>query len=168
MHERPISRVGEMVLGIVGIVFNIIAIILTLMIVLGVSGFEGTEEHNQIQQDLLNDPTFTDPQEAQMAMDMFNGILGFFGIFGWVFIAILIISTILAIVALASLKRNAKLSGVFFILAGVFAGILSLTSVLFYIAAIMCFVRKTPMREDELLRKADQDIQTQETPYRPF
>lgn len=168
MNGQPISRIGETVLGIVGVVFNLIAIILTLMIVLGLAGFEGTAEHSQLEQEMLNDPIFTNQEEAQAALDMFNGLLGVFGVFGWVFVAILVISSILAIVALIKLKSNAKMAGIFFILAGVFAGILSLTSILFYIAAIMCFVRKTPMRDDPLMRKEDQDIQTQETPYRPF
>jgi len=35
-----------------------------------------------------------------------------------------------------------------FIVAGVLSGIISLTSILFYIAAIMCFVRKPPYQDE--------------------
>lgn len=155
MNNGTISRTGERVLGIIGIVFNIIAIILFAWLITSLSSLEGTPEFEEFQQEIMNDPTFEgSPEEAQMFMEFFmDGI----GVFGWVIVALLVLSTIFAIVALVNLKktRSAQLAGIFFILAGLLAGVLSLTSILFYIAAIMCFVRKPPMREDELYRKDD-------------
>lgn len=155
MNNGTISRTGERVLGIIGIVFNILTIILLAWLITSISGLEGTAEFEQFEQDIMNDPAFEgSPEEAQMVVDF---IIGGTGVFGWALVAMLVLSTILAIVALINLKKtsNASLAGVFFILAGLLAGVLSLTSILFYIAAIMCFVRKPPMRDDELHRRDD-------------
>jgi len=155
MNNGTISRTGERVLGIIGIVFNILAIILLAWLITSINGLEGTAEFEQFEQDIMNDPAFEgSPEEAQMVVDF---IIGGTGVFGWALVAMLALSTILAIVALINLKKhsNASLAGVFFILAGLLAGVLSLTSILFYIAAIMCFVRKPQMRDDELHRRDD-------------
>ncbi|WP_033543464.1 DUF4064 domain-containing protein [Planococcus sp. CAU13] len=155
MDNNRISRTGERILGIIGIVFNVIGIILLAWLITSISSLEGTPEFEQFQQEIMNDPAFEgNPQEAQMIVDF---IMDTVGVFGWAIVAMLVLSTILAVVAVINLKRTggANLAGIFFILAGLLAGVLSLTSILFYIAAIMCFVRKPPMREDELYRKED-------------
>lgn len=168
--NNTISRTGERVLGVIGIVFNVLTIILLALMMTSLSGFEGTEQHQQLEQEILNDPMFQTADEAQMALETFNAFLGGFGVFGWILVAFLIISTIFAVLALVKLKgnRNVRMAGGFFIVAGLFAGILSLTSILFYIAAIMCFVRKPPMRDDDLLRKDDNTYADENTPYRPL
>lgn len=153
VDNRTISRTGEKVLGIIGIVFNVITIILFAWLLSSLAGLEGTAEFDQFEEDIMNDPAFEgSPEEAQLVVDFIvNGA----GVFGWAIVALLVISTILAIVALLNLKKasSAGLAGTFFIIAGLFAGVLSLTSILFYIAAIMCFVRKPPKDDDELHRK---------------
>lgn len=157
MNNDVISRTGERVLGIIGIVFNVIGIILLAWLITSLDNLEGTAEFEQFQQEIMNDPAFEgSPEEAQMVVEF---IMSSVGVFGWVGVAILVLSTIFAIVALMNLKktRSAQLAGIFFILAGLLAGVLSLTSILFYIAAIMCFVRKPPMREDAMYRKDDPD-----------
>ena len=155
MNNGSISRTGERVLGIIGIVFNVIGIILLAWLITSVSSLEGTPEFEEFQQEFMNDPAFEgNPQEAQMVLDL---IIDGAGVIGWIIVAMLVLSTIFAIVAVINLKneRNIKIAGIFFILAGLLAGVLSLTSILFYIAAIMCFVRKPPMREDELYTNND-------------
>lgn len=155
MNNGVISRTGERVLGIIGIVFNVIGIILLAWLITSLDNLEGTAEFEQFQQEIMNDPAFEgSPEEAQMVVEF---IMNSVGVFGWVGVAILVLSTIFAIVALMNLKktRSAQLAGIFFILAGLLAGVLSLTSILFYIAAIMCFVRKPNVREDEMYRKDD-------------
>lgn len=155
MNHGTISRTGERVLGIIGIVFNVIGIILLAWLITSINNFDGTAEFEQFQQEIMNDPAFEgSPEEVQMAMDF---VMESVGVFGWVMVAFLVISTILAIVALVNLKKtsSAKLAGIFFILAGLMAWVLTPTSILFYIAAIMCFVRKPPMREDKLHRTDD-------------
>lgn len=155
MNNDIINRTGERVLGIIGIVFNVIGIILLAWLITSIDNLEGTAGFEQFEQEILNDPAFEgSPEEAQMVVEF---IMGSLEVVGWVTVVILSLSTIFAIVALINLKktRNVQLAGIFFILAGVLAGVLSMTSILFYIAAIMCFVRKPPMREDEMYRKDD-------------
>lgn len=150
MNNGSISRTGERVLGIIGIVFNVVGIILLAWLITSISSLEGTPEFEEFQQEFMNDPAFQgNPEEAQMVLDL---MVGGAGVIGWIIVAMLVLSTIFAIVAVINLKNehNAKIAGIFFILAGLLAGVLSLTSILFYVAAIMCFVRKPPMREDEL------------------
>lgn len=168
--NNTLSRTGERILGIIGIVFNILTIILFAVMITSLSGFEGTPEHQQMEQDFLNDPMFQTQEEAEMALDTFNTFLSGINVIGWGLVALLVISTIFAVLAIVNLKgnRNAKMAGAFFIVAGLFAGILSLTSILFYIAAIMCFVRKAPMQDEDLLRKDDAIQRDEDTPYRPL
>lgn len=155
MNNGSISRTGERVLGIIGIVFNVVGIILLAWLITSISSLEGTPEFEEFQQEFMNDPAFQgNPEEAQMVLDL---MVGGAGVIGWIIVAMLVLSTIFAIVAVINLKneRNAKIAGIFFILAGLLAGVLSLTSILFYVAAIMCFVRKPPMREEDLYTNND-------------
>ncbi|RNF38540.1 DUF4064 domain-containing protein [Planococcus salinus] len=169
MNSNKINRTGERILGIIGAVFNVLVIFLMIFLLTSLSGFEGSPEQQQLEQEIMNDPALSDPEEAQMVVDAVNVFIGGSGIVFWVIIAILVISTIFAILAIVNLKgdRNPRLAGLFFILAGVFAGLLSITSILFYIAAIMCFARKPPL-QDDMLRKDDTVRREDETPYRPL
>ena len=160
MNQETVNRAGEKVLGIIGIVFNILAIALIGFGMASYSSVQGTPEFQQyIEDEIMADPAFSNPEEAQMVIDMMSSS---FNIVGWVLIALLALSTIFAIVALVNLRKRGKASmaGVFFILAGLFAGLLSLTSILFYIAAIMCFVRKPRASNNQNLR--DDDFKYQE------
>lgn len=182
MNQSPenygsIKRTGEKALGIIGSIFNVIGIILSIIFITSLSGFEGSQMQMQMEEELRNDPNITNPQDAEMAVDALNAVVAGFDVIGWVVVILLAISTVFAILAIMKLKsfEKASTAGVFFILAGIFAGILSLTSILFYIAAIMCFVRKPPLREDELMGRSNEtatrtDAVTREddTPYRPL
>ncbi|MGK7379027.1 DUF4064 domain-containing protein [Planococcus sp. 1R117A] len=173
--QRDVSRGGEKALGIIGIVFNILAIALIVFSILSFGDVQNNPEFRQYLEDqMLNDPALsTNPAEAQVLID---GLLASFGVVGWIIVGLLAISTVLALLAIAKLgrNRNPKLAGIFFIIAGLFAGLLSLTSILFYIAAIMCFVRKprdngrgvqdeeTLRRENERLRDDNQNLHRDE------
>ena len=158
------KRTGEIVLGVIGSIFNVIGIIGLLFLMIGASGFMNSSDYelfmDQMQMELQNDPTLT-ADEAQVAADMMPAIFDAIGVFGWVFLVILIISLILAVIAIVKVSKNRspKAAGALFIIAGLFAGILSLTSILFYIAAIMCFVRKPPVQDD---------FMDQREPYQTF
>lgn len=175
-NNGAIKRTGEKVLGIIGTIFNVLGIILAIIMITSLSGFEGSEMQQQMEQEILNDPTLTNQGDAEMAIDALNAFIQGFDVLGWVFVVLLVISTIFAILAITKLKSvgSASTAGIFFILAGIFAGILSLTSILFYIAAIMCFVRKPPMREDELMgrnepvSRDEPATREDDTPYRPL
>ncbi|MFJ5770685.1 DUF4064 domain-containing protein [Psychrobacillus sp. NPDC093180] len=140
------SRTGEIVLGVISAVFTIIAIIgVSFLVVSGSAAFQDEAINAEIQQEILNDPSLTG-QDAEMVVQFLDVLPGMFSTFGWGFVVVLVISLVLNIVGIVAVMKNRKpkLAGVMFILAGLFAGIISLTSILLYIAAIMCFVRKAP------------------------
>ena len=68
----------------------------------------------------------------------------------WLIIIGLIISLILTIIGIVNIwkNKNPKLAGTMFIIAGLSAGILSLTSILLYIAGILCFTKKPPLTNE--------------------
>ncbi|MBT2584026.1 DUF4064 domain-containing protein [Planococcus sp. ISL-109] len=175
-YRGTLNRTGEKVLGIIGTIFNVLGIIFAIFVITSLSGFEGSEMHNQMEQDLRNDPMMTSPQDAEMAVDAFNAFVQVFDVVGWILVALLAVSTVFAILAIIKLKsvESVNTAGIFFIIAGIFAGILSLTSILFYIAAIMCFVRKPPMHEDGLMGRNEPIARNEtvaredDTPYRPL
>ncbi|MDI2586010.1 DUF4064 domain-containing protein [Psychrobacillus sp. NEAU-3TGS] len=140
------SRTGEMVLGVISAVFTIIAIIgVSFLVISGSAAIQDESVKSDIQQEILNDPNFTG-EEAEMVVQFLDVLPGMFSTFGWGFVIVLVISLVLNIVGIVAVTKNKKpkLAGAMFIIAGLFAGIISLTSILLYIAAIMCFVRKGP------------------------
>ena len=68
----------------------------------------------------------------------------------WLIIIGLIISLVLTIIGIVNIwnNKNPKLAGIMFIIAGVFGGILSLPSILLYIAGILCFTKKPPLTDE--------------------
>lgn len=182
MNQAPenygsIKRTGEKALGIIGSIFNVIGIILSIIFITSLSGFEGSQMQMQLEEEIRNDPNLTNPEDVEMTMDIVNSFVQGFDVLGWIIVALLVLSTVFAILAITKLKSfdKANTAGIFFILAGIFAGVLSLTSILFYIAAIMCFVRKPPLREDELMGRSNEPVTSNDTvtreddtPYRPL
>jgi uncharacterized membrane protein len=158
MNQGRVSRGAEKALGIIGIIFNLIVIGTTILLISNSDEFQQSPQFQQIEDEIRSNPSFSTPQDAQAAVDAFAAS---FGAVGWTLVALLAISTLFAILALLNLRKdkNAKLAGAFFIIAGLFAGVLSLTSILFYIAAIMCFVRraKHPRNDDARYRDNDRD-----------
>lgn len=172
-NNQSISRSGEKILGVIGIVFNLLAIALIVFSIFSLGNVENDPEFRQfLEEQIMADPNMTDVGDVQGLVD---GLLTSFDVIMWVLVGLLAISTIFALLAVGRLgkKGNANMAGVFFIVAGLFAGLLSLTSILFYIAALMCFVRKgrndneNSLQDDEKLhreanRLRDQDSLRQE------
>lgn len=144
------KRTGEKVLIIIAMVFNLIGISLSALLLIGFKA-------------IVNDPSFADSfvqsyneslagtaeaESASLSVAELNEAIDLFGPFlgtvGWVLIAFLVISLILGIVAFVYISKGKKTntSGSLLIVAGLLAGVVSLTSILYYIAAVMCFVRK--------------------------
>ena len=170
MNNGIVSRGAEKTLGVIGIIFNLLTIGLFVFAILSMGSIQNTAEFQQFEEEIRNDPTFASPEDAQLFIDTF---VSSFGVIGWILVGLLVISTIFAILAIVNLRndRNAKLAGIFFIVAGLFAGLLSLTSILFYVAAIMCFVRRAPKhdehdgynnRDDDARYKEEQRIREEE------
>ncbi|AQQ54965.1 hypothetical protein B0X71_02510 [Planococcus lenghuensis] len=170
MYQSTFSRTGEKVLGIIGIVLNVIAIILVVMAVVEVGS--GTFEAD-LEEFILTDPTLA-PEDAEATLVALSGLTEAIEVFGWVIGISLVVSTILAIIAVINLNDNKKpvLAGVLFVIAGILSGIISLTALIFYIAAIMCFVRKPPLEDEQMIRVDEPvEIETQDeddSPYRPL
>ncbi len=139
------SRVGEVALGIIGSILNAIFLIIVTLAVMGVSSADSAEIQMYFEEQMI----ITDPTMTSEDMLMFNDIvsvgLNIFGIVGWVFVGTLLISLILSIVGVFKVSKNKspKTAGVLFIFAAMLSGIILLAPILFYIAAIMCFARKT-------------------------
>ena len=100
---------------------------------------------SDFERDMLTDPTMT-----QADLDAIYSIFTFMGGFIWLIIIGMIISVVLTIIGTVNIwnNKNAKLAGIMFIIAGVLGGLLSLSSILLYIAAILCFTKKPPLQDD--------------------
>lgn len=171
MNERNtgvVNRAGEKVLGVIGLVFNILAIILFVYLITSFSNEQNKAEFERyMEEEVANDPTLAELGDTQMIVDTF---MTSFAVISWVIVGLLVISSIFAILALVNLGKNrsAKLAGAFFIIAGLFAFVLSPTSILFYIAAIMCFVRRPSAqdrdfsRDEEVHLRDDRKLQEDE------
>lgn len=145
------SRVGEIVLGVISALFTILAIIgVSILVVSGSAALQDELVVSDIQQEILNDPTLSG-QDAEVVAQFVDVLPDVLSTFGWGFVIVLVISLVLNIIGIVAVTKNKKpkLAGIMFILAGLFAGIISLTSILLYIAAIMCFVRKSPVQATE-------------------
>ena len=156
------SRTGEMVLGVISAIFTALSIILiSLLVIGGNSAIQDDAFNTEIQKEILNDPSLTS-QDAEAVAQVFDVLPGVFSAFGWGIVVVFVISLILNIIGIVNISKNKnpKLAGIMFILAGLFAGILSLTSILLYIAAIMCFVRKPPVQFAE-----QEEYYTTDKPY---
>ena len=142
------SRTGEIALGVISAIFTVISIIaLSFLVISGSAAIQDESTKAEIQQEILKNPALTG-QDVEMAEQFVDALPGMLSAFGWGFIIVLVISLVLNIVGIVAVTKNKKpkLAGAMFILAGLFAGIISITSILLYIAAIMCFVRKPPVQ----------------------
>ncbi|WP_438313312.1 DUF4064 domain-containing protein [Sporosarcina sp. FA9] len=149
------SRTAEKTLAIISAVFTGIAIIISFA---GLSIYKIAQAdpnfHNDIESDLLSDPTIGLDETA-----LILSIIDLFGVFIWAIILGLIISFILTIVGIIVIWKNKrpKLAGILLIIAGLLAGVLSLTSILLYIAGILCLTRKPPNLEKTIYQNNNED-----------
>ncbi|TQR21491.1 DUF4064 domain-containing protein [Psychrobacillus vulpis] len=145
------SRTGEIVLGVISAIFTTIAIILfSLLVIGGNAAIQDDMLKSEFEQEIINDPTLSG-QDVEIITQGVDTFINLFSVLGWGFVIALVISLILNIVGIVSVtkNKNPKLAGIMFILAGLLAGVISLTSILLYVAAIMCFVRKPPVQLSE-------------------
>jgi len=145
---KELSRAGEVALGIIGTILNVIFLIIVTLGVVGASTMNTEEFQQVIEEQMMMDPTMTE-QDLMYMNDFMEVVVGLVGVVGWVFVGALVISVILSIIAVVKVSKNKspKTAGVLFIFSGLLSGILLLAPILFYIAAIMCFVRKSPVQD---------------------
>ncbi|WP_432353212.1 DUF4064 domain-containing protein [Sporosarcina sp. A2] len=137
------NRTAERVLGIISLVFTVLGVISTIggAVILKMMGSDPSIR-SEIEGEILSNPS-TAPGDMDMFFQFFDAVGGFL----WLGVAFLVLSLILTIVALVNIwnNKNPKLAGIMFILAGLTGGILSLTSILLYIAGILCLTKKPTM-----------------------
>ena len=142
------SRAGEVALGVIGTILNIILLIFVTLAVMGASNANTDELKQMFEEEIvLSDPNMT-PEDIAVFNDAVDVGIEVVGVVGWVVVVTLLISIILSILGVVKVSKNKspKAAGIMFIFAGLLSGILLLAPILFYIAAIMCFVRKTPVQ----------------------
>ncbi|RIW38412.1 DUF4064 domain-containing protein [Bacillus salacetis] len=132
-----VKRTGEIVMGIIGVVLS------ALFAIMGFFLNANSEEiRNSIQQEFSNDPTLT-AEDTNYILDMMDSM-------GPFLIGLGLLSSILGLIAVLLIKGNKKpiISGILFILAALIVGLGTvgigfLPGILFLIAGIMAFVRKS-------------------------
>lgn len=136
------KRTAEKVLSIISLVFTVLGIIGSFFMVGFMKLVTGGALGEELEMELFNDPNLT-PEDIEATLWAFDFLEGF----SWFFVVVLIISLIATIVGIVFMwkEKNAKLAGIMFIVAGLFAFIISPTSIMLYIAAILCFTRKPPL-----------------------
>ncbi|KOO47387.1 DUF4064 domain-containing protein [Viridibacillus arvi] len=143
------KRTGEMALGIIGSVLNVFVIIALAILMFGISTFANDSTFTDgVLSEMQNDPNLT-AGEIEAATTLIDNMPTYINAFGWLGVVLLVVSLVLGILGVVYIRKSDKqnVAGTFFILAGVCAGIISLTAILFYIAAIMSFVRKPKVEE---------------------
>lgn len=141
-----LKRTAEKVLSIIAAVLTAIGVVFGFIFMAIINLMKDDPTFQQdFERDMLADPTLT-----QADIDAIYMVFNVMGGFIWIIIIGLIISLVLNIIGIVNIwkNKNAKLAGIMFIIAGVLGGILSLSSILLYVAAILCFTKKPPLQED--------------------
>jgi uncharacterized membrane protein len=141
-----VNRTAEKVLSIISAVLTVIGIILSFI---SLAFFNYLKSDPMIRQDIEAE-LLADATLSPTDVDMFYTIFDFIGGFMWLIIIGLLISLILIIIGLVNIwkNKNPKVAGTLFIIAGLLGGILNLTSILLYIAGILCFTKKPPVTHE--------------------
>lgn len=151
---EPMNRTIEKVLAMIASILNVFGIAGTGVFLFSLDSFFKTDSLQQqiiedVQQSTGTKLTLTDLQDLSQV----------FGSIGWFVIIVLIISLIIGTAGMIKLHSDTKLAGILFIGAGIFACLISVPSILFYIAAILCFTRKKAQpQESPVGKKAPQQI----------
>lgn len=154
------KRTGEKAIIIIATICNLLAIFITTIMFFGLKAV--INDPNMVES-MLNDPSLAN--EENITMEEFQEVLDvitpYANILGWVTIIAFVISLVLGLLAFMRLKnentKNIKIAGIMLIVAGLISGVLSITSILYYIAAIMCFVRKPKVLNDSYVPSQNLD-----------
>lgn len=140
------KRTPEKVLSIISLVFTVFSIIGSFFMVAFSKAFSSGILADEMEMELYADPTLT-AEEVEMSMWIIEALEGF----SWFIVAVLVISLIATIVGMVFMwnDKNPKLAGIMFMIAGLFAFIISPTAIMLYIAGILCFTRKPPLTMDD-------------------
>lgn len=137
-----INRTAERVLSIIAVIFNGISILAGIFIAFLFNLVKSDPAAmDEMKYSMVKDGVLT-MDEIDMFMDLFSS----FTVLIWVGIIIAFIGLVLNIIGIVKIWNNSgpKAAGILFIISGILSGILSLPSILLYIAAILCFTKKPP------------------------
>lgn len=141
------KRTAERVMSIVSAVFTGLVIILGFM---GLSALKMMLADEALLLEFKEGMLSTDSSITTEDVDVIMsglGVLEGFSLFLIILLVVSLITTIIGIIFIWNNKKP-KLAGIMFIIGGLFAYIISPTSILLYITAILCFTRKPPLREE--------------------
>ena len=168
---NDLNRTGEVALGIIGTILNVLLLIIVSLFAFSANTLDKTEVKQIFEEEIMSDPAMTTQDRAYLN-DIIDVGVDVMGVVGWVVVGFLLLSVIFSIIAVVKVSKNKspKTAGVLFIFAGLLSGILLLAPILFYIAAIMCFVRKTPVHyvEDPYYRTEVETEAQSPTPHQPL
>lgn len=138
------SRTTEKVLSILSVVLTAIAVFISFA---ALALFNYIKSDTLIKEEFEAEMLLVEPTLTPEHIEIIYGAFGIIGGFMWLIIISLIVSLILTIIGIVNIwnNRNSKLAGIMFIIAGLTAGIISLTSILLYIVGILCFTKKPPL-----------------------
>ena len=140
------KRTTEKVLAIIGAVFTALSIIGNLVFYGFIKAVTTDEAiRGELELDLSADEAFT-AEDVEMFMWFIDSLAGF-GMFLIIILVISLIATVIGIIYIWNNKKP-KLAGAMFIVGGVFAFGLSITSILLYVAGVFCFTKKEPLVEE--------------------
>ena len=143
------NRTAEKVLSIIAVVLTAIGTVASFFGV-GILKLITSDPsfRSEMEMELLSDPAYNseDVELIFSIFDLFGGII-------WLIIIALLISLVLNIIGIVNIwnNKNAKLAGIMFIIAGVLGGVVSLASILLYVAGILCFTKKPPLQDEPIL-----------------
>ena len=140
------KRTAEKVLSIISVVFTAMSLIGSFIFLAFIKTVTSDGVmRREMELDLYSDPEFS-AEEVEMIMWFVDFLEGF----GWFLVVVLIISLIASVVGIIFMwnDKNPKLAGIMFIIAGLFAFVLSLTSILLYVAGVFCLTKKAPLVDE--------------------
>lgn len=141
------SRTAEKVLAIISVVLTAMGIFVSFA---SLALFNYLKSDPLIKDEFAAEMLLMDPTLTPEHVEVMYGAFGIIGGFMWVIIISLFVSLILTIIGLVNIwkNKNPKLAGTMFIIAGLTAGILSVTSILLYIVGILCLTKKPPLAQE--------------------
>ena len=139
-----VKRTVEKVLSIISAVLTVIGVILSFAILAFLNFIKSDPA---FQDEFRTEIVLFNPTLNPTDIETFFTIFNFLGGFMWLIIIALIISLVLIVIGLVNIwnNNNPKLAGILFVIAGVLGGFLNITSILLYIAGILCFIKKPPL-----------------------
>jgi len=141
-----LNRTAEKVLSIIAVVLSTIGVVFGFLFMAVINLMKSDPTFKmEFENEIMSDPAMT-PADLDAMYTIFNVMGGFI----WLIIIGMLISVILAIVGIVNIwkDKNAKLAGIMFIIAGVIGGLISLPSILLYVAAVLCFTKKPPLQDN--------------------